>query len=697
MLRKILFVFVAVFAGLIAHGDRAAAAAQRPSPPAAAGEVPVFEVDPGWLKVPNNWILGRVSDVYADSEDRVWVLQRPRTVAPDQQKHAAPAVLQFHANGTFIQGWGGPGDGYEWPDIEHGIYVDHKGLVWIGGNGEKDNQVLKFTSAGAFVMQIGRRGQSQGNSDTRNVNRAADVFVHAPTNELFVADGYGNRRVIVFDADTGVFKRMWGAFGNAPADPRPGEVLFGADEDTSQGPAQFNNPHSVRVSNDGLVYVCDRNNQRLQVFRTDGSFVTQVFLSRGRMPVSTASGTAFGRPLADVENELRKDPSGPSRTAFSPDPDQRFLYVIDRRFQMIRVLDRRTLTVLGSVGGGAGEAPGQFYILHSIAADGRGNLYTAEVTPAIRTEGRNDDGNRRAQKLTFKGFAPRATAQGSGTVQEQLSESYRGSQRNNVEYQKVAPIKIFDNLVYVGPGYVSAWLVPTSDGLILIDTAEEPYVDHVIGNIRKAGFDPRDIKYIVISQGHLDHFGGAARIQELSGAHVVALAEDWDLIEAAGKAPATPNLPAVRVPKRDTVVKDGDTLTLGTTTFKLFKTSGHTPGTLSSEFTVYDNGRPHKAFMMGGSGPRGGLQAAMELVESADRIARMPGIEVSIQTHSWLNSEPYPGGGVFERALKLAQRRPGDPHPFVDPTSWQQWIRQVQVGAAMNLQEQKQKAAQGQR
>lgn len=289
-------------------------------------------------------------------------------------------------------------------------------------------------------------------------------------------------------------------------------------------------------------------------------------------------------------------------------------------------------------------------------------------------------------------LAVNLAGQGRPASEEQLSESYRGSQRNNVEYQKVPPIKVFDNLYYVGPGYVSAWLIPTTAGLMLIDTAEEPYVDHIVNNIRKAGFDPRDIKYIVISQGHLDHFGGAARIQDLSGARVIALAEDWALIEAAGKAPATPNRPAVRVPKRDVVVKDGDTLTLGNAAFKWYKTSGHTPGTLSSEFTVYDGGTPYKAFMMGGSGPRGGVEAAEELVESARRIAQIPGVQVAVQTHSWLNSEPYPNGGVFERALKLAQRRPGDPHPFVDSASWRQWIQGVQEGAARNLQEQRQKA-----
>src|SRR5713101_7774829 len=180
---------------------------------------PLFQVDPSWPKMPSKWVFGLVSGVTVDSQqNHVWVVHRPRTVKPDQKSMAGPPVFEFDTAGNFIQAWGGPGEGYEWPATEHGVYVDHKGFVWIAGSGSKDHQLLKFTRTGKFVMQIGHSGKSTGNADTANVNGPADIFVYAKTNELFVADGYGNHRVIVFDADTGAFKRMWGAFGKPPTD-----------------------------------------------------------------------------------------------------------------------------------------------------------------------------------------------------------------------------------------------------------------------------------------------------------------------------------------------------------------------------------------------------------------------------------------------------------------------------------------------
>jgi DNA-binding beta-propeller fold protein YncE len=306
--------------------------------------------------------------------------------------------------GNFVQAWGGPGEGFEWPETEHGIAIDHNGFVWIGGSSTGgatapgDDQILKFTKAGKFVMQIGRSNQSKGNTDPANVHGAADVTVYPKTNELFVADGYGNRRVIVYDADTGGFKRMWGAFGNAPTDPQPGEVASAATQiDEGPGPQQFNGVHSARISNDGLVYVSDRGNKRVQVFTTDGKYVKQVFLSRGKIAPSTLPGTAFGKPIKELADGLANGGLTASRTAFSPDPEQRFLYVIDRIRQQIAILDRQTLEILGYFGDGPGSAPGQFYILHDIAVDSRGNAYTAEV---------NDDGNRRAQKFVLKSLSP---------------------------------------------------------------------------------------------------------------------------------------------------------------------------------------------------------------------------------------------------------------------------------------------------
>jgi len=366
-------------------------------------QIPIFQVDPTWPKIPAKWVFGLVSGVAVDpQQNHVWVVHRPRTVKPEQQSMAGPAIFEFDTAGNFIQAWGGPGEGYEWPGTEHGVYIDHKEFVWIAGSGNQDHQILKFTRTGKFVMQIGHSGKSTGNSDTSNVNGPADLFVYAKTNELFVADGYGNRRVIVFDADTGAFKRMWGAFGNPPTDEPPGPPV-----EEGPGSQRFGNTHSVRISNDGLVYVCDRGSNRFQVFTIDGKYVTQVFLSRDKASREKANQQAlenhstemaFGRPLKILYQELERGAAGgqsASRVAFSPDPEQRFLYVIDRPKQEVAIFNRKPLAPLGSFGR-AGQAPGEFYVLHDLAVDKQGNIYTAEV---------NDDGGRRAQKFAFKGMS----------------------------------------------------------------------------------------------------------------------------------------------------------------------------------------------------------------------------------------------------------------------------------------------------
>jgi metallo-beta-lactamase class B len=282
-----------------------------------------------------------------------------------------------------------------------------------------------------------------------------------------------------------------------------------------------------------------------------------------------------------------------------------------------------------------------------------------------------------------------ARAQQAGPAPgETLSESYRGSQRNNVEYQKIPPIKVFDNLYYVGPGFVSVWLIPTSDGLILIDSAQEPYVDHVIDNIRKAGFDPRQIRYILITHGHLDHFGGAAKIQALSGARVAMLDEDWQLTLATAKTP-NQNRPAEPALKRDMVIKEGDTVTLGTTNVRVFKLPGHTPGSASFEFTVRDGARSHKAFVFGGPGQRNGVEGGTQFLASIERLEReFADVDVPVHVHSWLATYPYPGA-IFERAEQLAQRKPGQPHPFVDNAAWRQWLRTAHAGTLKYIEDAK--------
>jgi hypothetical protein len=371
-----------------------------------ARQVPTFQVDPSWPKVPAKWVLGLVSGVAVDAQDHVWVLHRPKTVLPDQKDKAAPAVLEFDQAGNFIQAWGGPGPGYEWFDTEHGLSFDRQGNLWLAGSGATDGQLLKFTRDGKFLKQIGHVGQSKGNTDTENVKGAADVTYYAKTNEIFVADGYNNRRIIVFDADSGAFKRMWGAFGNVPTDPPVSAAPAGGRgrgnglppaDSSIEGPGadQFNLVHSARISTDGLVYVSDRANQRVQVFTPDGKYVNQVFISRQKWTPSTLTGTLRGSPLAQLEDGLHNARMTASRTAFSPDADQRFLYVLDRPRQQIAILDRKSLEILGYFGGGIGGNPGQFYVLHDIVTDSKGNIYTAEV---------NDNGGRRAQKFVFRGM-----------------------------------------------------------------------------------------------------------------------------------------------------------------------------------------------------------------------------------------------------------------------------------------------------
>jgi len=337
--------------------------------PVAERLVPRFEVDPSWPMLPNDWVLGSVASVDVDSSDHVWIYHRPRSVDEDQQANAAPAVIELDPEGNFIQAWGGPGDGYDWPANEHGVEVDDQGYVWIGGNGggpASDDMLLKFTRDGESVMQIGGRGTSGGNTDTDNLKRPAEAAVYRDTNEVFVADGYGNRRVIVFDADSGDYKRMWGAFENEPLEvsdeqPPPDEVL---------GPAQFGTVHGIEVSNDGLVYVADRDLNRIQVFSIDGTYQTQVFVNRDANANSVAG------------------------LAFSPDPEQQFVYVADLGNNHIHILDRATLDVLDSFGH-QGLEPGQFGGVHHIATDSQGNLYTAEAQ-----EGR------RAQKLVLTDMVP---------------------------------------------------------------------------------------------------------------------------------------------------------------------------------------------------------------------------------------------------------------------------------------------------
>jgi DNA-binding beta-propeller fold protein YncE len=350
-----------------------AARALEPASQAGRDAAPIFQVDPSWPKMPKQWILGQVSGVATDAQDHVWVLQRPWSLNSDEIAKnpeveccsAPPPVMEFDSNGNYLQGWGGKpaDDSYEWPMDEHGIHVDHKGNVWVSSAGGprlsegKENFLLKFTRNGKFLLQIGRRGMSKGSLDTANVNNAADIWVHPATNEVFVADGYRNRRVIVYDADTGTFKRMWGAYGNTP-DDQVAQTFVG----DGPGSPQFRTVHGIKVSNDGLVYVNDRLNNRIQVFTLDGKFEREIFIERKTQLL----GTSFN-------------------TAFSPDREQRWLYVADAGNGRVHIFNRKSLQEVGAFGR-IGRYAGQFIFMHNLATDSRGNLYVSEVGTGRRVQ-----------------------------------------------------------------------------------------------------------------------------------------------------------------------------------------------------------------------------------------------------------------------------------------------------------------------
>ncbi len=397
----------------------------------ATRQAPKFEVDPMWPKpLPNHWVMGNVIGVSVDAQDHIWIIHRQGSLeamelygvanapkgANKRQNGVveseccipAPPVLEFDQAGNLITSWGGKdGDNYVWPDSNHGIFVDYKGNVWIGGNGRgtppgaagrggrgrgaapaaaapadestprargpvyyHDSMVMKFTQDGKFLMQIGKAGESKGSNDTENLGLPAKLYVDPKTDELYVADGYGNKRVIVFDAETGKYKRHWGAYGHKPDDSyfAPGAAgRYKPDDPPAQ---QFRNPvHCAELSHDGLLYVCDRPNDRIQVFKADGTFVKEKVLYKNTL----GDGSVW-----DI--------------AFSKDKDQKYIYLADGANEKVHILDRDSLDVLTSFGDG-GRQPGEFYAVHSIATDSKGNIFTTETYRG-----------QRIQKFVYKGL-----------------------------------------------------------------------------------------------------------------------------------------------------------------------------------------------------------------------------------------------------------------------------------------------------
>jgi len=364
--RKIPVVACSLGIVLLAIGSCAIVSAQDP---------PTYQVDPSWPKqLPNNWVMGPASAVAVDRDNHIWVLQRASATAKNELGAAqspptseccfpAPPVLEFDAKGNLLKSWGGPGAGYDWPVMEHSIHVDQADNVWISGNGSNDRQVLKFTNDGKFLMQIGHPAPPPADSLSKTLlGGVTGMDVDEKAHEIYLADGDMNRRVIVFDSGTGEFKRMWGAYGHVPNDESLGPYKLG------EAPAQQFRPgvHCARVSNDGMVYVCDRADDRIQVFTKEGKFVKEF-------------------SVQPANSNCKSCQHQPADLIFSRDAGQNYLLVSDELNNAVWALRRSDGSVVGAIGH-AGSNAGQFHVVHGLGSDREGNLYTAELAPTNRIQ-----------------------------------------------------------------------------------------------------------------------------------------------------------------------------------------------------------------------------------------------------------------------------------------------------------------------
>ena len=333
---------------------------------ASTTKVPQYKVDASWPKsLPNNWILGQVSGVATDKNDHIWIIHRPSTITEDEKGATlnpkrskccipAPPVLEFDKKGNLLQAWGGPGSGYDWPKNEHGIYIDPNGYVWIGGNAATDHMILKFTQEGKFLLQIGSPGESQGSNSTVQLGRPAHMNVDPVANEIYVADGYLNKRIAVFDSNTGAYKRHWGAYGNPPSDEKAANF--------NPSSPHFANPvHCARLMKDNTLFVCDRANNRIQVFEKSGKFIRE------------------------MSYETDTKGSGSVWDLIPSDASQKYLLIADGTNNEVTVVLRENGQKLGSFGR-SGRNAGEFHWVHNIAVDSDGNVYTTEVDTGKRAQ-----------------------------------------------------------------------------------------------------------------------------------------------------------------------------------------------------------------------------------------------------------------------------------------------------------------------
>jgi hypothetical protein len=354
------------------EGDMDSAPAAQAAGSSGADGVPSFVVDPSWPReMPNDWIMGSITAVFVDDQDHVWVTHLPETLTPEETSavqeppiglccRPAPVVVEFDADGNVVQGWGDPTtqDVSEFPRNAHGLFIDHLGNVWIGTY--RHHRVMKFTRDGELLMQIGEYDVNGGSNDPSLLGGPAGIWVDPQTNEVFIADGYRNRRVVVYDGDTGEYKRHWGAYGEPPVDEY--EYDWGGEGHAENPPRQFSTVHGLVGSNDGLIYVADRRGNRIQVFQQDGTFVTEKIIQ----PRTLASGSAFV-------------------IAFSPDEAQQWLYLADGTNHKVWILRRSDLEVVGDFGRG-GRQVGQFLRPHGMSVDSRGNIYVGEASTGRRIQ-----------------------------------------------------------------------------------------------------------------------------------------------------------------------------------------------------------------------------------------------------------------------------------------------------------------------
>ena len=335
----------------------------------ASGGAPTFQVDPSWPReMPNDWIMGSVTAVFVDSRDHVWVAHLPETLTPEETSAVqdppigtccvpAPTVIEFDAEGEVVQGWGDPSEDISvYPRNPHGLFVDHNDFVWIGTY--RHHRVMKFTRSGEHVMTIGEYDENAGSNDPDLLGGPAGIWVDPETNEVYIADGYRNRRVVVYDGETGTYLRHWGAYGETPND----DYDFGDRDPAGPPPREFSTVHGLVGSHDGRIYVADRRGNRIQVFDQAGEFLAEKIIA----PLTRASGSAFVVVL-------------------SPDPEQRWLYLADGTNHKVWTLRRDDLEVVGEFGRG-GRQVGQFLRPHGMSIDSQGNLYVGEASTGRRVQ-----------------------------------------------------------------------------------------------------------------------------------------------------------------------------------------------------------------------------------------------------------------------------------------------------------------------